>query len=134
MNEKRCRRIGREVLYYRVAALKNWHDCNGREGGLCPKRFEGLAIVRIIQKGEPELRMFMPCMREVFGQRDGGWGGLLMAAELTIEIARQHRMNRPAVDMSGFSMMVIRFRMHMEQGDCEHPHGQPHEDCHARPP
>jgi len=134
MNEKRCRRIGREVLYCRVAALKNWHDCDGREEGLCPKRFEGLAIVRIIQRGEPELRMFMPCMRGVFGQRDAGWGGLLMAAELTVEIAREHRMDGSSVNMSGFFMMMICFRMHMEQRDGKHPHGQPHEDCHARPP
>ena len=48
-----------------------------------------------------------------------------MAAELTVEISRKHRVDSPAVYMSGFSVMVIRFRVHMEQGDCEHPHNDP---------
>jgi hypothetical protein len=49
--------------------------------------------------------------------------GMVIDREFTVQVWEENRMDRAAMNMSGFSMMVIRFGMHMEQGDCEHPHG-----------
>jgi hypothetical protein len=50
---------------------------------------------------------------------------LLVVVEFAIKVRRPHRMDGPAVNMPRFSMTMIGFGMHMEQGNHEHPHRQP---------
>ena len=45
--------------------------------------------------------------------------------EFTVEVRRPHRVDRPTVNMPNFSMTMVRFRMHMEKWNCEHPKTQP---------
>ena len=58
---------------------------------------------------------------------------LSMAVALAIEVLRPHRMNGPAMNMSRFSMTMIRFGMDMKQRSREHPKGCPQQNRHARP-
>ena len=58
---------------------------------------------------------------------------LSMAVALAIEVLRPHRMNGPAMNMSRFSMTMIRFGMDMKQRSREHPEGCPQQNRHARP-
>jgi len=59
--------------------------------------------------------------------------GYVVMAELTVQVGRENRMGGSAVDMSGFSMMKIRFWMHVDQGNGEHPNRHPYQDHRARP-
>ncbi len=50
---------------------------------------------------------------------------LMVAVELTIKIRRPYRMDGPAVNVTDFSMPMVRFRMDMKQGSREHPQRRP---------
>jgi hypothetical protein len=56
-----------------------------------------------------------------------------MAVELTVEVRRPHGMNGPAVEMSRFTVEVIRIGVDMEEGNREHPQGRPGQEGHAKP-
>lgn len=118
-------RNGIDFLSCRVAGLMSRHDRNGDEGYLRQKRLEELSVVGIIEEGKSELRMLLPIMRRVIGQRVAGMRGLLMVPKFSIEIFRKHRVDSSTVHMSGFPMTMIRFRVHMKQGDSEHPYNNP---------
>ncbi len=45
--------------------------------------------------------------------------------EFAIEVRGPHRMDRAAMNMSRFSVTVIRIGMHVEQGHHEHPQSRP---------
>jgi hypothetical protein len=49
----------------------------------------------------------------------------LVTIILAVQIRREYCMDRPAVDMPSFSMVMIGFRMHVEQRDGKHPHNDP---------
>jgi len=46
---------------------------------------------------------------------------LPVAVVLAVEVRRPRHVNRPAVDMSFFPMVMIRFGMNMKQRHREHP-------------
>lgn len=46
---------------------------------------------------------------------------MVVDRELTTQVRRKHRMDRAAMDMIGFSMMMIGLRMDMHQGRGEQP-------------
>lgn len=52
-------------------------------------------------------------------------GRVLVVVELAVQIGREDRMDRPAVDMPGYSMVTIRFRMDVEQRDRKYPCDDP---------
>lgn len=58
---------------------------------------------------------------------------LPVAVVLAVEVRRPRHVNRPAVDMSFYSMLMIRFGMNMEQRHREHPKRCPDEDSHPTP-
>lgn len=60
-------------------------------------------------------------------------GSVLVVVELAVQIRREDCMDRPAVDMPGFSMVMIRFRMHVEQRDGKHPRNDPGSQQGVRP-
>jgi hypothetical protein len=60
-------------------------------------------------------------------------GGVLNAwfviiPKLAVQITREDRMQGAAVDMPGLSMVMVRVRMDMEQGNREEPHDHPSKD------
>lgn len=109
-----CERNGIDVLGCRVAGLRNRHDRDGDEGYLRQERLEELSVVGIIEEGKAELRMLLPIMRSVIGQRVAGMCDLLMVPKFSIEVFRKHRVNGSAMHMSGFPMTMIRFWVHMK--------------------
>lgn len=58
---------------------------------------------------------------------------LPVAVELAVEVWRPRHVNCPAVEMSFFSMLMVRFGMNMEQRRCKHPQRCPDEDSHPTP-
>lgn len=58
---------------------------------------------------------------------------VVIGVEFAVQVGREHCMNCSTVDMPGFSVVEIRFWMHVDKGNNEHPQRCPHEDDHAKP-
>ena len=51
---------------------------------------------------------------------------------LTIQIRREYRMDRAAVNMARISMTMIGLGVYVEEWDHEHPERRPHKEQHPK--
>ena len=58
---------------------------------------------------------------------------VVIGVEFAVQVGRENCMNCSTVDMPCFSVVEIRFWMHVDQWNKEHPQRCPHEDDHAKP-